>query len=334
MRYSTLQLEPFSFNQGENEGELLEMEQFEYLESEVNRNSPDYIRWVQDSLNQVLGLQLKVDGIMGPQTRSAIRTFQQQKGLVTDGISGPKTEAALRSSLGISTPPSPLSQHLWIIDQFDFASSKLKAEHINSINSIANFIKASQSTLNPVRAVDLLGHTDPVGKDADNYRLGCLRAWSVTKQLKEKLGWQLVNKISFRVASMGERQPVPRNDSASRRVEVSLYYNMPQPFSQPAIRCDLPGKPPGNVPPANVPPGNLPPQCDKEELKRKVNKCIEDSKSCLIAAHAKLGTALIRCKLNPVCNAKAMTEYYLALRKCRDALLACDRIAKQSTNCL
>src|SRR5262245_61506867 len=32
------------------------------------------MRWVQDALNRVLGLQLTVDGIIGPATRSAIRT--------------------------------------------------------------------------------------------------------------------------------------------------------------------------------------------------------------------------------------------------------------------
>jgi hypothetical protein len=36
-----------------------------------------------------------VDGIMGPQTRSAIRSFQQQRGLQADGRVGPQTEHAM-----------------------------------------------------------------------------------------------------------------------------------------------------------------------------------------------------------------------------------------------
>ncbi|HAG83276.1 MAG TPA: hypothetical protein DCL61_19565, partial [Cyanobacteria bacterium UBA12227] len=76
-------------------------ETFRELEAELeqnqlptNRNSREYIRWIQTSLNQILGIGLVVDGIMGPQTRNAIRRFQQQQGLVPDGIVGMKTEAA------------------------------------------------------------------------------------------------------------------------------------------------------------------------------------------------------------------------------------------------
>jgi peptidoglycan hydrolase-like protein with peptidoglycan-binding domain len=71
---------------------------------EIARNSPDYIRWVQSSLNQILGLRLAVDGVAGPQTRSAIRRFQQQRGLTVDGQVGPQTEGALIAA-GASPPP-------------------------------------------------------------------------------------------------------------------------------------------------------------------------------------------------------------------------------------
>jgi peptidoglycan hydrolase-like protein with peptidoglycan-binding domain len=74
------------------------------LEGEVNRRSRDYIRWIQRSLNEILGLRLAVDGISGPQTRSAIRSFQQRQRLVVDGIVGPQTEAALIAA-GASPPP-------------------------------------------------------------------------------------------------------------------------------------------------------------------------------------------------------------------------------------
>src|SRR5215470_9326915 len=89
-------------------------ESFEELEEETARGSADYIRWAQRSLNQILGLRLAVDGVAGPQTRSAIRSFQQRQGLVVDGIVGPKTEAALiaagaprPSGASAPTPASP-----------------------------------------------------------------------------------------------------------------------------------------------------------------------------------------------------------------------------------
>jgi len=46
-------------------------------------------------LNQVLRMRLAVDGRMGPATRSAIRSFQQQRGLTVDGVGGARTEQAL-----------------------------------------------------------------------------------------------------------------------------------------------------------------------------------------------------------------------------------------------
>jgi hypothetical protein len=58
----------------------------------------EYVRWVQSALNRVLGLRLPVDGVMGPETRSAIRSFQKRHGLATDGIVGPDTEEALREA--------------------------------------------------------------------------------------------------------------------------------------------------------------------------------------------------------------------------------------------
>jgi len=73
-------------------------------EHERSRRGPAYIRWVQGSLNRILGLRLAVDGVMGPRTRSAVRTLQGQRGLTVDGIVGSRTEAVLISS-GAGRPP-------------------------------------------------------------------------------------------------------------------------------------------------------------------------------------------------------------------------------------
>ena len=64
------------------------------------------VRWVQDCLNQALGLQLPVTGVMGPETRSAVRTFQQQQGLRASGIAGPDTEEALKGACGGQSSPA------------------------------------------------------------------------------------------------------------------------------------------------------------------------------------------------------------------------------------
>ncbi len=93
--------------------EFGELEAFEQWEDEAAQNSAQKVRWIQESLNKILGLRLKVDGIMGPQTKSAIRSFQQKNGLVVDGIAGPKTEAALQRSTGTAEqPPAPAAPPL------------------------------------------------------------------------------------------------------------------------------------------------------------------------------------------------------------------------------
>lgn len=68
--------------------------------------------WLQRALNQFgADPQLDVDGIRGPATRNAVRSYQLSKGLDTDGLVGPATlaaiEADLKSGKRVSTVPVP-----------------------------------------------------------------------------------------------------------------------------------------------------------------------------------------------------------------------------------
>ena len=69
----------------------------------VDRGSRAYIKWVQRSLNQILGTRLDVDGVMGRRTRNVLRSFQRQAGLAVDGVLGLQTEDALIEA-GASPP--------------------------------------------------------------------------------------------------------------------------------------------------------------------------------------------------------------------------------------
>jgi peptidoglycan hydrolase-like protein with peptidoglycan-binding domain len=66
--------------------------------------SSEHVRWLQSSLNQVLSLQLPVNGIVGPETRSAVRSFQERNGLPADGFAGPDTVQALAAARRAGAP--------------------------------------------------------------------------------------------------------------------------------------------------------------------------------------------------------------------------------------
>jgi hypothetical protein len=72
----------------------------------AHRKTPEYVRWVQRSLNQLMSAGLAVDGISGPLTRAAIRRFQARFKLLVDGVVGPQSEAALLAA-GAPPPPAP-----------------------------------------------------------------------------------------------------------------------------------------------------------------------------------------------------------------------------------
>jgi hypothetical protein len=72
----------------------------------INLSNPDFVRWVQSALNQLISAGLAVDGIVGPITRNAVRVFQQQQGLTVDGIVGPQTAGRIQQLLS-GVLPSP-----------------------------------------------------------------------------------------------------------------------------------------------------------------------------------------------------------------------------------
>jgi hypothetical protein len=75
---------------------------------QVDRKSRSYAKWVQQSLNKVMGLRLAIDGDIGRMTKSAIRDFQRRQGLTVDGIVGSNTERALIAA-GAGQPPQARS---------------------------------------------------------------------------------------------------------------------------------------------------------------------------------------------------------------------------------
>jgi hypothetical protein len=54
-----------------------------------------------------MGLRLRVNGVMSPETRSAVRGFQERQGLRIDGLVGPETERALAEACKGASAPEP-----------------------------------------------------------------------------------------------------------------------------------------------------------------------------------------------------------------------------------
>jgi peptidoglycan hydrolase-like protein with peptidoglycan-binding domain len=84
-----------------------EME-FEAMPVNVSRRDERYIKWVQESLNKILGLKLKVDGDAGTNTINAIKSFQLKNGIDAIGKVGPLTEAALIKANALIAAPTPV----------------------------------------------------------------------------------------------------------------------------------------------------------------------------------------------------------------------------------
>ncbi|WP_026961873.1 peptidoglycan-binding protein [Alicyclobacillus herbarius] len=57
------------------------------------------VKLLQEELNLVLGTKLAVDGVYGPKTEAAVKSFQHQYHLTVDGIAGPMTLTTLGQAL-------------------------------------------------------------------------------------------------------------------------------------------------------------------------------------------------------------------------------------------
>lgn len=306
MRITTnFQNEPFELifeNEWEFESELVG----EAWESEVNRGGSAYIRWVQQSLNRLLGLQLAVDGDAGVKTRSAIRSFQQQRGLMADGVVGSKTEAALIAAgaappTGHTVPaissaacppkptfvdcPNPGIAPTEVLDNFAFNDTRLnRPRHTPQLIKVAQQLIASQNSPQPARSILVAGHTDPAGSDDFNFNLARQRAEAVARELCatiERMKPGLVRQLKFNLTSCGERQQ-KATAPASRRVELFL-----PGIARPLPAPQLPG-PPLPAPPSQAPPARVP--SDLDLLIKLVQEILRGLMPVLGAAGVKLPT--------------------------------------------
>ncbi len=68
-------------------------------------NTTGYMqKWVQIALNVVLGLNLTIDGVLGPVTRQAIKRLQRREGILTHGYVDDRTLQVLELRTGMRSP--------------------------------------------------------------------------------------------------------------------------------------------------------------------------------------------------------------------------------------
>lgn len=246
-------------------------------------------RWVQTALNRLQGAGLDVDGIMGPATRLAIRAFQRSQGLDVDGIAGPRTIATLRRALGQggasagpaggSTAGTRIS-----VTGFRFDTPTLPAGAAEKLRAFASTIRSSQRGRSPIRYVDIIGHTDPVGTDRYNMALGCRRAVAVERELRQALGSTLARQVQFHVTSMGEKGAVRGDNARSRRVDLVARASEPSAVPRGAELCSI-----------DSPRPRPSPACNQPELDRLLAACNRRFFDRVKTVVVPLGSALLTC---------------------------------------
>lgn len=116
-------------------------------------DNTEYARWIQSTLNRVMGLQLPVNGEMTPETRSAIRSFQARQGLPADGIVGPQTEAALIAASGQSPAPAESTPPSGELEPYEYPS--IERVSPEWVNPGPDYVRWAQNALNTVLGLRL-----------------------------------------------------------------------------------------------------------------------------------------------------------------------------------
>jgi OmpA family len=142
-----------------------------------------------------------------------------------------------------------------VIDRFAFDRSELTVAHNVPLENFAQrLVQVARVPWNWV-SVSLVGHTDGIGAEAYNEKLGLKRAESAKQRLLFHLGFlnpALLPRISLTTSSKGEREPVSFEKSAAaraqnRRVELFLtqgILQLPPPVPPEPPVSPLPPQPP------------------------------------------------------------------------------------------
>ena len=219
------------------------LDEFEFEVPPINVANPEFVRWVQTSLNKLSNAKLSLDGIWGPITRAAVRTFQQQQGLTPDGIAGGQTTQRIQQLLSGAATPScacvAFKKCGEVLNRFPLDVAAVQSFHQPLIEQIARCVVESQTSIDPIRSLNAVGHTDTAGPDAYNQTLGLRRAEEVRRHLLaaiDRIQRGLAARIPIVTETRGKSQTIPGDAAGSRRVVVSLRTSAPPPPPPPPPR--------------------------------------------------------------------------------------------------
>jgi peptidoglycan hydrolase-like protein with peptidoglycan-binding domain len=82
------------------------------LANDFRKQRPAYYKWVQESLNKILGLKIATDGDPGTATKAALRDFQKKVGIAVTGTVDCKTEGKLIENNGCRMPHPEVNTQL------------------------------------------------------------------------------------------------------------------------------------------------------------------------------------------------------------------------------
>jgi len=102
---------------------------------------------------------------------------------------------------------------LLAVVRFGFNSSELTLESSKKLDELVKVYKASYND----KKLIIVGHTDPLGSDEVNDRIGLERAKQVAKYLETKYG---INNVQIEVKTEGERRIISPDNTVNRRSEV------------------------------------------------------------------------------------------------------------------
>lgn len=110
---------------------------------------------------------------------------------------------------------SAVSEEFKKVVYFDFEKSEIKPKYSNVLKEAESYLKS-----NPESVVVVSGHTDDRGSKEFNTTLSQKRAVNVKRYLTKKLK---ISENRIKANWFGESQPVSKNRSLNRRVEITVY---------------------------------------------------------------------------------------------------------------